>query len=82
MMVVRRGSTVSEKTMGNVPLIEIWLPALMLPLRRSKPSLVLAAVSASFLVAFTITFSFVGIIQQHRPLSTHTLPALSVIYDA
>jgi hypothetical protein len=42
----------------------------------------LTAVSASFLVAFTITFSFVGIIQQHRPLSTNTLPALSVIYNA
>lgn len=65
--------------MGDVPLIDIWLPALMLPIRRSQPSLVLTAVAASFLVGFTITFCFVGIVQNHRPLATSTPPGFSLL---
>ncbi len=50
----------------------LWLPNLLLPIRSAQPSLVLLAVTASFLIGFSLTFC-VGSLSK-TSLSTPALP--------
>ncbi len=53
---------------------EAWLPNLVLPVRVLQPSLVLLCITASFLIAFSLTFCFVGNLPKSEQIPS-TLPS-------
>ena len=50
----------NPKPTRDITLRELWLPHLVLPIGTAQPSLVALAVTASFLVAFSLTFTLLG----------------------
>jgi len=56
------------------------LPSLTLPIGTAQPSLVLIAVTASFLVAFSLTCCFVGAAPRSQQPSGPLSPSFSFLY--
>jgi hypothetical protein len=58
------------------------LPHLALPIGTAQPSLVLVAVTASFLIAFSLTFCFVGSIPKSQQPPGPLSPSFGFLYPA
>ena len=56
------------------------LPHLALPIGTAQPSLVLLAVTASFLIAFSLTFCFVGSMPKSQQGPAVVTPVIGLIY--
>lgn len=50
----------NPKSVKEVTFLEIWLVNLVLPIGNAQPSMVILTVTASFVMAFSLTFCFVG----------------------
>jgi hypothetical protein len=57
-----------------------FLPNLVLPIGTAQPSLVLLAVTASFLVAFCLTFCFVGYLPKSQQTPAAMSPSIGLLY--
>ena len=64
---------VNFKSPKSELLRDVWLPSLVPPVGTVQPSLILLAVSASFLCAFSLTCCFVGL----SPKSQHLQPSMT-----
>ncbi|MEB3260016.1 MAG: hypothetical protein VKP63_05235 [Cyanobacteriota bacterium] len=56
------------------------MPHLSLPIGTAQPSLVLVAVTASFLIAFSLTFCFVGSLPKSQQAPASLSPSIGLIH--
>jgi hypothetical protein len=58
---------------------DVWLPSLVLPVGTVQPSMILLAVSASFVCAFSLTCCFVGLSPKSQLLQPSSTQSFGVI---
>ena len=58
---------------------DVWLPSLVLPVGTVQPSMILLAVSASFVCAFSLTCCFVGLSPKSQLLQPCSTQSFGVI---
>ena len=58
---------------------DVWLPSLVLPVGTVQPSMILLAVSASFVCAFSLTCCFVGFSPKSQLLQPSSTQSFGVI---